>query len=40
MEKARLYIEYSILVADTWENYPLKKNFTVDLTSVESRARY
>ena len=36
---AGCYVEYSVLNAKIWYEHHILKDFTVDLTTVESRAR-
>ena len=39
MIRARQGFEYSLVFSNTWVSHPIKKDFTVDLSSIEGRAR-
>ena len=39
IDAAGRYLEYSVLLVNQWEQHQLLKDFTVDLTTIDSRAR-
>ena len=39
VKMAARYLEYTMILSGSWKPHPLRKNFTVDLSTIESRAR-
>ena len=39
VETAARYLEFTLLLSGSWKPHPLRKTFTVDLSTIESRAR-
>ena len=40
VRRAQRYLEYSLITSGAWRRHPLLKSTTIDLRTVESRARY